>query len=40
MRITPCKACGGQRLKKTSLAVTVGEKNIAEVTAMSVREAV
>ena len=36
MRITPCKACGGQRLKKTSLAVTVGEKNIAEVTAMSV----
>ena len=36
MRITPCKACGGQRLKKTSLAVTVGEKNIAEVTSMSV----
>ena len=36
MRITPCKACGGQRLKKTSLAVTVGEKNIAEVTEMSV----
>ena len=36
MRITPCKACGGQRLKKTSLSVTVGEKNIAEVTSMSV----
>ena len=36
MQITPCKACGGQRLKKTSLAVTVGEKNIAEVTSMSV----
>ena len=36
MRITPCKACGGQRLKKTSLAVTVGEKNIAELTAMSI----
>ena len=36
MRITPCKACGGQRLKKTSLAVTVGDKNIAEVTEMSV----
>ena len=36
MRITPCKACGGQRLKKTSLAVTVGKKNIAEVTSMSV----
>ncbi len=36
MRITPCKACGGQRLKKTSLSVTVGDKNIAEVTEMSV----
>ncbi len=36
MRITPCKACGGQRLKKTSLAVTVGGKNIAELTALSV----
>ena len=36
MRITPCKTCGGQRLKKTSLAVTVADKNIAEVTAMSV----
>lgn len=32
MRITPCKGCGGKRLKKESLAVTVGEKNIAEVT--------
>ena len=38
MRITPCKTCGGQRLKKTSLAVTVADKNIAEVTAMSVRK--
>ena len=37
MRITPCKTCGGQRLKKTSLAVTVADKNIAEITAMSVR---
>ena len=36
MRITPCKACGGQRLKKTSLAVTVADKNIYEVTAMSI----
>ena len=36
MRITPCKTCGGQRLKKTSLAVTVADKNIAEITAMSV----
>ena len=32
MRITPCKTCHGQRLKKESLAVTVGGKNIAEVT--------
>ncbi len=36
MRITPCKSCGGQRLKKTSLAVTVADKNIYELTAMSV----
>ena len=38
MRITPCHECGGQRLKKSSLAVTVGEKNIAEVTEMSIVE--
>jgi len=37
MRITPCKSCGGQRLKKSSLAVTVGEKNIHEITSMNVR---
>ena len=36
MRITPCKACGGQRLKKESLAVTIGEKNIYEATNMSI----
>ena len=36
MRITPCKACGGMRLKRESLAVTVGDKNIYEVTNMSV----
>ena len=36
MRITPCHECGGQRLKKSALAVTVGEKNIAEITALSV----
>ena len=36
MRITPCKECGGMRLKKTSLAVTVGDKNIYEITSMSV----
>lgn len=38
MRITPCKECGGMRLKKESLAVTVSEKNIFEITAMSVRD--
>ncbi len=37
MRITPCKYCGGQRLKKESLAVTVSGKNIYEITAMSIR---
>ena len=36
MRITPCRECGGQRLKKSALAVTVGGKNIAEVTNMSI----
>lgn len=38
MRITPCHECKGQRLKKESLAVTVGEKNIAEITAFSVEK--
>ena len=38
MRITSCKTCKGQRLKKESLAVTVGEKNIYEVTSMSIRK--
>lgn len=38
MRITPCKACGGQRLKKSSLAVTVGGKNIHEITSMNIRK--
>ena len=36
MRITPCKECKGQRLKKESLAVTVCDKNIFEITSMSV----
>ena len=36
MRITPCPACKGQRLKKESLAVTVGDKNIYEATNMSI----
>ena len=38
MKITPCHECHGQRLKKSSLAVTVGDKNIAEVTGMSVEK--
>ena len=36
MQITPCRECGGQRLKKSALAVTVGGKNISEITAMSI----
>ena len=38
MRITPCQLCGGQRLKKESLAVTVDDKNIYEITSMSIGE--
>ncbi|RKI91672.1 excinuclease ABC subunit UvrA [Parablautia intestinalis] len=38
MRITPCKECGGMRLKKESLAVTVCDKNIFEITSMSIRD--
>ena len=38
MRITPCKNCGGQRLKKESLAVTIADKNIYEMTEMPVRD--
>ncbi len=38
MRITPCEACGGRRLKPESLAVTVGDKNIAELTDLSVKK--
>ena len=40
MRITPCECCGGQRLKKSSLAVTVADKNIYEITNMSVKDLV
>ncbi len=36
MRITPCKTCKGQRLKKESLAVTVGDRNIYELTSLSI----
>jgi len=38
MRISPCETCGGRRLKKESLAVTVDDKNIFELTEMSVKE--
>lgn len=38
MEVNPCEECKGKRLKKTSLAVTVGEKNIAEVTDYSIGE--
>lgn len=38
MRITPCKSCKGQRLKKESLAVTVGDKNIYEITSLSIED--
>ncbi len=36
MRITPCSECGGRRLKKESLAVTVGDRNIAEICDLSI----
>lgn len=38
MTITPCKVCKGQRLKKSSLAVTVADRNIFDITSMSVRD--
>ncbi|MDF2908562.1 MAG: excinuclease subunit [Herbinix sp.] len=38
MRTTPCKVCGGKRLKRESLAVTVGDKNISDVTEYSIRD--
>ncbi len=38
MRTTPCKLCKGKRLKKEALAVTVGDRNIAEVTECSIRD--
>lgn len=38
MRTTPCKCCGGKRLKKESLAVTVGDRNIADLTEYSIRD--
>lgn len=38
MRITPCKACKGRRLKKEALAVTIADKNIAEITDMPISD--
>ena len=38
MNITPCSACGGQRLKPGALAVTIADRNIAEVTALSIEK--
>lgn len=38
MRIAPCKSCGGKRLKKEALAVTVGDKNIYDATDESITE--
>ena len=38
MRQTPCKECGGRRLRKEALAVTIGDKNISEVTDLSIRK--
>ena len=40
MRITPCHECGGQRLKQSALAVTVGGKNISEITSFSIEKLV
>ena len=40
MRFTPCSLCKGQRLKETALAVTVGDKNIFELTNLSVNKAI
>ena len=40
MRITPCHECGGQRLKQGALAVTVGGKNISEITNFSIEKLV
>ncbi len=36
MKVTPCRTCGGQRLKKGALAVTVGDRNIYEITSLSI----
>ncbi len=38
MRVSPCKVCGGKRLKPESLAVTVGDRNIYDVTCLSIRD--
>lgn len=38
MRVTPCKACGGRRLKPEALAVTIGNRNISEITDLSIAD--
>ncbi len=38
MRVTPCKDCGGKRLKPEALAVTMGNKNISEITELSIAD--
>ncbi len=38
MKITPCRECGGKRLKREVLGVTVGDKNIAEITELPIRK--
>ena len=38
MRTTPCRECKGKRLRKEALAVTVGGKNIAEITELPIRD--
>jgi len=38
MRTTPCRECNGKRLKKEALAVTIGDKNISDVTEYSIRD--
>lgn len=38
MRITPCAECGGKRLRPEALAVTIGDRNISDVTGLSIRD--
>ena len=40
MRVLPCPSCHGKRLKEKALSVKINEKNIADVTVMSIRESI